>query len=594
MTALQSTGNITLEQIYNKLKEKHITLDTKIPYSHPFKTQNKTLNMSLGRIWFNTLLPNDFKLIDEPIDKKTSSNIIEQIIKQYTSEEASQTITKIQNEAFKMATIYPQSFNINMFIPNPKWEEKKKQFQKIAPTLSDQEFIKQGLELTKEFMEDIEERCPGLDNGMKSKGFGSLDEIRMLFVSRGIVVDIENNIYRINEASDDGLSVKSYYKGGGLARRGYYIRTIQAAKPGYLTRKVTMASANISIKGEDCKTKKYYTVLIDKNNANKFINRYYMENSKPILITSTDQIINKTLKIRSPLYCQQPDGICQICYGTHNKNLNTNNIGILAGGAINNEALNQTMKTRHKVSQFDITEVDFPAILTKFSMNPETTFKDILKINKTEIFARSDIQIIINYSDYSEEHISNFGDHYLIPGIIDIKVDTDQDNEKIFTLPFSFKIKLYKSNSTIDNGSQIIINYVTGELIIKQETYINEVDPAIIDRIFEGGLKYINDPIILLNTMREKLPNMDSIHLELIVSNIFRSKEDNTIPSRLNNYKNSEIIGCKKLPHIDSWLNGLAFENPNKAIRVGLVKHKESTMNPIEKIIIDKYYTEGD
>jgi len=58
----------------------------------------------------------------------------------------------------------------------------------------------------------------------------------------------------------------------------------------------------------------------------------------------------------------------------------------------------------------------------------------------------------------------------------------------------------------------------------------------------------------------------------------------------LNNYKDAIVIGCKQLPHIDSWVTGLAFENVNKSVIKGLVDQSDALMNPIEKILIREQY----
>jgi len=89
--------------------------------------------------------------------------------------------------------------------------------------------------------------------------------------------------------------------------------------------------------------------------------------------------------------------------------------------------------------------------------------------------------------------------------------------------------------------------------------------------------------------MRDELPSIDLIHLELIVSNMFRNSDDLTVPCRLSNYKNPSIIGQKRLPfESGSWLNALAFENINKAVENGLIRNEDAEMNPLEKIIMEE------
>jgi hypothetical protein len=88
----------------------------------------------------------------------------------------------------------------------------------------------------------------------------------------------------------------------------------------------------------------------------------------------------------------------------------------------------------------------------------------------------------------------------------------------------------------------------------------------------------------------DEMPGTDSCHLEITIGNLFRSEANLKIPARLNNYKDPVIVGVKKIPFIDSWLNGLAFENINKAIENGLVNEEDAIMNPIEKLLVRETY----
>jgi len=47
----------------------------------------------------------------------------------YGTKEASQIITNLQSEAFKLATLSPNTFNINVFIPPKEWVKRKKNFK---------------------------------------------------------------------------------------------------------------------------------------------------------------------------------------------------------------------------------------------------------------------------------------------------------------------------------------------------------------------------------------------------------------------------------------------------------------------------------
>ena len=581
---------MTTDEIYELLKQDNITTETMIDYSHDIKTKGKSIQMSVGRIWFNTLFPDNFELINTTVDVGEMNKIIKKIVDTYTTEESADLMQHIQEHAFKMSAINPSSFSINGFIPSDEWKSAKAKFVKSADSLTDQNFIKGAERLTKMLMEDLNIKGIGIIDSVNSGSKGSLSEWQALLVSRGFVVDIEGNISRITEAYNDGLSIESYYKGGGQARRNHYVKSTMTATPGYLARRVTMATANIQIQEDDCGTKKYLTMNItNPKEAYYFTGRFYKTESGELAeVTDSSKLVGKVVEFRSPLYCLNKTGLCSKCYGTLYKKLNTKNVGIAAGGAINNETVNALMKLRHQMSQVKLVDVNFIDIIDKSNVDKEL-FNTLFKIEERKISAKVPCNITIDKKDYREDSIQDYGNKFLISGILDINYGTVEDVKKV-VLPLNFNVDLFKQNSVIEDGSVITLHYELGDKILSKDYYVKELNPATIDRLFEGGFKYIKHPEMLLKVMRDELTLVDNIHLELVISNMFRSNKDLSVPGRLVNYEDCELHGSKKLPFIDSWLSGLAFENPNKALKVGLIGGKEASLNPIEKIVLDKHY----
>lgn len=586
---MEKNGSWTLDEIYEFLKDENTQVHDKISYVSQ-KTNNKSKRLSVGRVWFNLLLPDEYPLVDEPVSKDKMNSIIKDLINKYEPEETSEIISKIQKHAFIMSTINPSSLHIDAFIMPQQWKDKKEKFKQEADSLSDSEFLSKAEELTKELVKYLEDNDIGIQDVLNSGTKGGVADWQTLLVSRGFVVDIEGNISRITEANNDGYTIESYYKGGGQARRNYYVKSTMTSKPGYLARRVTMACANIKVTGQDCGTKKYLELQFDKNLAKKFVERNYMSGQKYKKIENPDDIIGKKLKIRSPIYCKQPDGICEVCYGDFFKVLNNKNVGITAGGAVNNETVNALMKMRHLASQVNIIEVDFIKTLAASQID-RMEIAQVLDIEKNKITAKTDITIELDKKDYREELFSDFGNRYQLPGILEISYG-EAENIKTITLPFNFEVNLYKPDNMEETGSIIRLNYTEGERIIQKDRYVKQMDPAVIDRLFEAGMKHLSKPEILWSALMEELPKIDSIHLEIVVANMFRSETDLSIPGRLVNYENCKIVGCKAIPFHDSWLSALAFENIGKAIRVGIVGGKDATLNPIEEIVVDRHYNE--
>jgi hypothetical protein len=584
--------NFELETIYEELQKEEVKVSDKYTYTHPKKTNGNNVQMSLGRIWFNQLLPDDFELTVFPMNKKEQKKLIQKIHEKYEPEQACDVLDTIEQNAFKMATINPSSFIIDAFLPSKEWTERKQDFQKKAMSMTDEEFVKNIKELTDDYVKELDQKDIGIQNVLVSGTKGGPSDWGALMTSRGLIVDMEGNIHKIPEATNDGFGIDSYYKTGAQARRSMFLKSSMTSKPGYLARRVTMANGGTKVIDGDCKTTKYLNVFIDSSNVDKYDSRFYKAaNGKLVKLTrdTYDKLIGKKINFRSPLYCKQKDGICQICYGELSKKLQTANVGIAAGGAINNETVNAMMKLKHKSSQVELIEVDFIKFAKESSID-YTELSTYLDIQKNKIYAKQELTITIDEKEYRDEDFTDTGSKYILPGILEVSVPLKNEKTVTLALPYSFNVNVIKPANVEISGKKHILTYTAGEKILEKENYIKDLNPAIIDRLFEGGMKFITTPEILFSVLRKELTQADSVHLELVAANMFRNIDDKSIPGRLVDYKNCKIYGAKAIPFLDSWLSGMAFENINKAIKVGLVEQKNATLNPIENVFLDKHY----
>ena len=583
-----------LEQVYDKLKDDKVDLHTKFSYSHQIKTKGKNIRLSLGRIWFNLLLPDDYPLIDEPVTKKKMNSIINDLVEKYGPEKTSECISKLQEEAFKLTTIVPSSFTIDCLIIPPELEKKKEELKKKAKNMDIEEFQKEAQKLAEEFTEWVRKNGYSIqdvmDGGIKGDPVG---EWRNLLISKGFVTDIEGNILGpIPYGITDGYTPTDYYSAAAEARKNFWYKSTLTADPGYLARKIITSTSHVEINKKDCGTKKYYELKVTKDNYNRIKYRYYVgRNGKLSLIKEPEKLIGKTIKLRSPLYCKDKDGICEICYGDGFKLHETKKIGILAGTAMNNILLNTLMKLRHKPSTIEIVKVNFKKILEESKYDPREISK-FLEPFETYLVANNDIVITIDKQEYDNENLIITPEYIVIPGIIDVKLENDNDGRiKPITLPFNFDVKLILPENYEETRYEFILRYKKGEKIMEKDYYQKEVNIRLIDRMINGRIKYIQDPELLVNILANEIKSSDLIHIETIIQNIFRDADDPTKPARLNGYKNPAIYSHKQLPYFN-WLSGLSFENIDKAIQSGLVSQKDAKLSAIDRVIIEHHNTE--
>lgn len=212
---------------------------------------------------------------------------------------------------------------------------------------------------------------------------------------------------------------------------------------------------------------------------------------------------------------------------------------------------------------------------------------DVFDIEKNKIICKIPCEISINERDYDERSFIEQSDKITLPGILDFYVPS-HDTTVQFAVTFS--VNLHKSDNVDKNRKMITIHYDTGETVIEKDYTEVKTDIGLLTRLLHGNIKYVNDPKTLVNMIYDIIPSVDLVHIELIVSNMFRRENDLQERCRIKgNYNNAEIIGQKDQPFQDSWMSALAFQYIDKAISQGLVQNKQSEKNPIENVITEDF-----
>ena len=77
-------------------------------------------------------------------------------------------------------------------------------------------------------------------------------------------------------------------------------------------------------------------------------------------------------------------------------------------------------------------------------------------------------------------------------------------------------------------------------------------------------------------------------HIEILVSQLFRNKTHPEIPARLIEPYDAKYYGVKQIPHLESFMSGMLFENMSKSLMNGFVN--DSTIHsPIEQLLTDDF-----
>jgi DNA-directed RNA polymerase subunit beta' len=378
------TGAIGLRQPINVLME----VDGK----------RKLVETTIGRIEFNDLLPESFGFINAAVGAKDIKEIVTKAIQIETDERVSQLIDDIKDLGFEAATVSGLSVSVTdcemldnkdelIGIANKKVESIKDNYEQGL--ITDEERRRLTFDVWMKTTEDVADKTWDTyaeDNAVKviinSGGTrASKDQVKQLAAMRGLVVDPLGNIVEMPTKSNfrEGLSIFEYVTSARGSRKGLTDSALKTADAGYLTRRLVDVSHDVIIRMNDCGTTKGIT--IDRNTrkeafALRLVGRYVMEDvkdGKTTLLKSGEMITTalaekiaasavETVKVRSPLACEAPKGLCKKCYGwdysTHQEVDMGVPVGVIAAQSIGEPGTQLTMRVKHSggIVGLDVTQ----------------------------------------------------------------------------------------------------------------------------------------------------------------------------------------------------------------------------------------------
>ncbi len=205
---------------------------------------------------------------------------------------------------------------------------------------------------------------------------GSVDQIRQLAGMRALMAKPSGEIIEtpIKANFREGLTVLEYFSSTHGARKGLADTALKTADSGYLTRKLADVAQNVIVNHDDCgtingvtKEAVYRGEEVDIPLREAIIGRVARDDIRnPVTdqaIVAEDQIITREIatrieelgldkiRVRSPLTCASPRGMCGTCYGmdmsTGRRVEEGMAVGIIAAQSIGEPGTQLTMRTFH-------------------------------------------------------------------------------------------------------------------------------------------------------------------------------------------------------------------------------------------------------
>ena len=163
----------------------------------------------------------------------------------------------------------------------------------------------------------------------------------------------------------DGIDKAEFPHYCNLLVSGAYQRAVATQIGGYESKKLNAALQSIMLDEleSDCHTKKSLTITLTPDIIKQFIYRYVIEGQRLVLLTSENikSYVDKTVKIRSPLYCLN-DKLCSKCAGELFYKLGIENLGLTAN-KVGTTLLQLSLKASHD-STIKVTKIDINKYIT--------------------------------------------------------------------------------------------------------------------------------------------------------------------------------------------------------------------------------------
>ena len=409
---------------------------------------------TLGRALFNTALPVDYPFVNEPVDKKRLSTIVNDLAERYSKVQVAASLDALKEAGYYWATRSGTTVAVSDVVTPPRKAEilagyeikaTKVQTQFERGLITDderrQELIEIWTKATNEVSKEMEANFPK-DNPIyrmvNSGARGNWFQLRQIAGMRGLMANPKGEIIPrpIRTNFREGLSVLEFFISTHGARKGLADTALRTADSGYLTRRLVDVSQDVIIREDDCGTERgLVTPIATQTESGERVVHDEVETSvyartlaedvvvdgkvlAPAGIDLGDVVIAALLdagvdqvKVRSVLTCESKVGTCALCYG---RSLATGKlvdigeaVGIIAAQSIGEPGTQLTMRTFHTggVAGDDITQ-GLPRVVELFEARTPKGVAPIaeaagrITIEDTDKARR----ILLTPDDGSEEH----------------------------------------------------------------------------------------------------------------------------------------------------------------------------------------------
>jgi DNA-directed RNA polymerase beta' subunit len=546
----------------------------------------KGKNTTMGKAIFNATFPQGFPWQDKQMNKGDVNKLIPIIIRQYGDQAAIETFSKLKSIGFKFATLMSPTFTLDDLELPPQILEIKQKLKTASIEEADV-LLKKAEDLLKEHLKGT--GIYDLAESGSAKGWG---QPRQILVAKGLVSDSKGEVLPpIAGSFTDGLTNTEYFAQSSGARRGIIDRVLNTADTGYLARQLAyvLNSVEISRTIRDCKVEKYLNLRLTSDLMKRLTGRYILKEGKITEFFVADHKVGDSIQLRSPIYCQTPK-ICHTCYGKLMYRHRTPYAGVLASQTIGEAGTQTIMRTFHTGGAVKIIQKNIiDDIIENDPFIKKPALSKLLKQEGSVLSALKPCVLTLNADDYPIK-----GDFYfdedeteLYAKALVSRIDFE---EYVFNLILDYPVRI-KADNFVTEGKKIYrFKFDANSTVLEttRETDDTKKQIQYARRLIGGKEIYKGTDHLYRKFYKIYAPlrDTDSVHFEVLLSQVLRDKANPSYPARLGKTWDPIMMNIKAAVFKTSFIQGLAFENIAEAIRTGLI-----TDEPVEPSILEKLMT---
>ncbi len=386
-------SNITEAKFAYKMKKIHVKDRIKVRFDDMSKFPEGTSHIvetSIGRIFFNEILPNKLPYYNEAITKTHLGNIIQSLLELYGQEKTAHVLDDMKRLGFRHVTRSGYSLGMDNFGSIP--EKAGFVAEGDAQVLTVEEQFAEGLLTDSERHAKVLEIWTGVKDKVvsknkealnkdgsvfamiDSKARGSWAQIGQVIGMKGLVASPSGEIIELPVKGNfkEGFDVLEFFISSHGVRKGLSDTALRTANAGYLTRRLVDVAQDVVIMEDDCgdttgeQVTKEDSEKIGEKLSERVMGRFVLADVKAAdgeTLLKKGEVVTEELArhiekrgvtamhVRSVLQCKLPKGVCIKCYGF---DLSNNSIvkpgvavGIVAAQSIGEPGTQLTMRTFH-------------------------------------------------------------------------------------------------------------------------------------------------------------------------------------------------------------------------------------------------------